>query len=62
MNGTIQNSKREIVNRFIKEVKPYETKKPFFFDMRGYNDYLKKNNLPRNCASPEIVNRFLLNK
>lgn len=58
MIGQTKKSKNQIVDEYIKKVNPYEMPRPIAFDLRGYAQYIKANNLKGNEITPEIMNRF----
>ena len=60
MNGQMTKSERQkIVSDFIKRCDPYaKTQTTYKFDMRGYADYLKKNQIDVENVPPDVVNMF----
>ena len=47
----------EIRNNF-QYVNPYEKPQPIAFDLRGYSDYVSKNNLKANQITSEMMAQF----
>lgn len=55
MSAQTKSYKREIVENYVKEHDPYHFV-PLEFDLRGYADYIKRNNLSVEDLTPEVMN------
>lgn len=60
MNGQTMSfkDKQDIIDRYIESVPPYEQLTPLQFDMRGYADYVRENNLSIEEIDDTIYARF----
>lgn len=54
---TMCRKMEEIYNDF-QYVNPYEKPQPITFDLRGYSDYVSKNNLKANQITSEMMAQF----
>jgi len=60
MNGQKKSSdtKQNIVDDFIKRVPPYDEMVPLEFDIRGYSQYVKENDLSEEDITSDILKQF----
>lgn len=60
MNGLTKSfkEKQALADAFIERIKPYEKPEPLKFDLRGYADFIKKNNLSSSEITPEMAEQF----
>lgn len=60
MNGqTISyKEKMNIAEEFISRINPYEEREPLQFDLRGYAEYLEKNNLSGRKVPDSVIDKF----
>lgn len=60
MNGQTMSfkDKQNIIDQFIERVPPYEQLTPLQFDMRGYADYVRENNIPIEEIDERVYSRF----
>ena len=61
MNGQTKLSKKEIIDEFIKNTKPYEKPLPIKFNLRAYASYISEHKLTISDITPEIMQKFILN-
>ena len=61
MTGQMRKSDRDkLVRDFIKRCNPYKKRKVPKYNMRGYAEYLKKNNIQGKDVTPEILAMFAM--
>ena len=60
MNGQKKSSKREIVDKYIDAVKPYEKPSPINFDLRAYAAYVAEHKLDVSEITQDIMAKFVL--
>ena len=60
MNGQTKLSKKEIIENFINNAKPYEKPLPIKFDLRVYVAYVTEHKLDVSDITPEITQKFVL--
>lgn len=60
MNGLTKSfkEKQALADDFIERIKPYEKPAPFKFDLRGYAEFIKNNNLSSSEITPEMAEQF----
>lgn len=58
MNGQMKKSKRQVVDKYIARVNPYEKPQPIAYDLRGYAAYVAEKGLRLDQITPEIMRRF----
>lgn len=54
----LSSSKQNIIEDFISRVNPYEKITPLNFDLRGYSEYIKANNISADTVTPDIMKKF----
>lgn len=50
--------KQKLVDDFVERNNPYKTPVPLQFDIRGYAEYMKENNISGKKVSNEIFEKF----
>ena len=54
----LSSTKQNIVEDFISRVNPYEKITPLNFDLRGYSEYIKANNISADNVTSDIMKKF----
>ena len=62
MNGVQKdyNKRRKEIRAFLKQYNPYDPQPLTGFDLRGYADYIKANQIDVEHITPELMNRFVM--
>ena len=59
MNGQMTYTEKiKMVEEFIDTVNPYDNPPVLNFDMRGYVNYIKENNLTSDNITEDVLNMF----
>lgn len=61
MSGQIKvcDSKKELMDEYIKKYDPYTKRNELKFDLRGYSSYVETHNLNVEDITPDIMNMFV---
>lgn len=62
MSGQMKTfeEKQRMMDEFIEKTNPYKESEPLRFDLRGYAEYIKKNNIKSDMITEDIMALFAL--